>query len=492
MISKGIKFLLNTQKKDGSWDGPLSSRIRETLLVYIVSRNENWKELTLQAKRWLIKNKKDLGEDPLEILLNKELINIFSGKSLDLHNSKFYSETIIRKTLLIYCLAKVCNINVEVPRALRSTEVIISQINYLLKKHEGHIKGWALAEILCCKMILEKLTNSDYKSTFTELMRTKDRKTNWYGNPATTAFILIGCHFCNVKYNSNVYKQFFLETQQDDGGWSYCSIPLWDTGLSLETLNSYKDSIYYKEISKYKSAKDKALSYIKRNQNNDGGWGFNIGLESEADTSSIILYAIRNIQSRHKNSAERYFKDLQFKEGKFKGLWPVWRKTEKPSPEVVGHIVSSLKVINSHIEIKTAQRWLAKLIREGSWKADWGRNLPYFIISVFFAAGINEDTKKLIRVITQCQNRDGGWGAFKGEKSNASATANAIYALKHCSITVQDKDLQKIYNRGVNYLIKKQLPNGTWPRVKEVVGPRPFVYADDNSTHNFVMMSLLK
>jgi prenyltransferase beta subunit len=236
--------------------------------------------------------------------------------------------------------------------------------------------------------------------------------------------------------------------------------------------------------------KQKALSYIKRHQNPDGGWGFNTKLESEADTSSIILFAIRKSKLLdEKNDAINYFKTLQFKDTKFKGLWPVWRKTERPSPEVVGHIIKALMVNKSDIDVSLAQKWLQEKILYKDWKAHWGRNAPYSIYAIIEALGVKDTKNKLVKYLLTNQNKDGGWGAHEEEKSNVSATANAVMALKILPRTAQ---ILKKIQKGLQYLIDNQQDNGTWTRVTEVIGPRPFTYADDASTHNFVMQALLK
>ncbi|MBL8015005.1 MAG: hypothetical protein JNK26_02355 [Candidatus Doudnabacteria bacterium] len=475
-IHRGYQYLIDSQKRDGSWNGPLSSRIRETLLVNEVSRLYGWEELQQYSSVWLESNR-DLGDSDTEKLLNRAMLSIYKQAPLELIHPDLYDKVIVRKTLLIYCLALINNIQVEVPDPYTSPLNIFQFISMYLQKLQGQIKGWALAEMLCFKVIIGKHINIDVKNEVAQLLELKTGKGNWLQNPATTAMSLIALQVAGKKIAPKPFEKYFARIQQQDGGWSYCAIPLWDTGLSLESL--YLADKNDKTI-------PKALDYIESHQNPDGGWGFDEGLESEADTSSILLYALRNSGRKAMlKKAVNYYKKLQFKDGEFAGLWPVWRQSEAPSLEVVSHIVSALQGCKADIDCTKALTWIAKQVESGNWKADWGRNLPYAINSITQAT--RKDFPELIKYLNDSQNSDGGWGATKGEKSNASATANAIMTFKWLNKAKYAKEIED----GTQYLCSTQAESGTWPRVKEVIGPRPFVYADDSSTHNFVIQALL-
>lgn len=483
VIDAALNYLVKTQRTDGSWNGPLSSRVRETHLVYETSRILGWKDLEKKASNWLQKNSIKLGDNIIERKLNREILNVYNQKKVVLMHKSFYSLSIVRKVLAIFILGKVNNLKIETPNIVKS-EDIIGMIDFYIDKSKGQIKGWALCELISYKSILISLLGVKDRKILQPVLESSSED-NWYRNIATTCFCLIAAKLCGIDIKFSKYKKFIEDSIQEDGGWSYCAIPLWDTGLSIDSL-----ILSQRNDKETTRALERGLKFIYKNQNADGGWGFDIGLESEADTTSIILNALRTSKNKKSiNKAIKYFARLQFKKKEFKGLWPVWRQSEQPSNEVVGHIITALKNYDTKINLTYGIEWLQKKIDNKQWKAEWGRNLPYAVYAILSAKGVKHVTHSLIKYLFTNQNKNGGWGAMPGEKSNASATANAILALK---LIKNSRYTEIAIEKGLEYLYDTQLPNGTWPRVKEVIGPRPFIYADDSSTHNFVLQSLLK
>ncbi len=488
VISEGIKYLLKTQKKDGSWDGPLSSRIRETYLVFKLSKDLKWKSLNKQAENWIGSNLDNHGDSELEIALNKAFISLFKKEKVDLTNEKLYDPVIARKALMIYILAIINDLEVIVPEKFKKLEVVYVYLDNYLKANKTNIKEWALVEMLAFQLVIANKLGLETSKIASEI-KTFKKNNSWFKNPATTAMSLIALNHAGYLDQEHIkVDDFFHETWLADGGWTYSAIPLWDRGLSLETLSLYKH-----KDKPIQASLEKALKYIEKNQNEDGGWGFDANLESETDTSSIILYSLRHHKKRMKKVIDRsieYFHELQFENSEHAGLWPVWRKTELPSAEVVAHIVSALKQFKSasHIDLNPAISWLTNKIKDSSWSADWGRSLPYSINSMLNHIKFEKHKKELVKYLVENQNKKGGWGVNELDSDNPSATANAIIALKQARKTSKVK---AAIEKGEKYLISTQLKNGTWPRVREVIGPRPFAYADDCSTHNFAMQALL-
>jgi len=75
---------------------------------------------------------------------------------------------------------------------------------------------------------------------------------------------------------------------------------------------------------------------------------------------------------------------------------------------------------------------------------------------------------------TPCtQNADGSWTQLPGMPAEAYATGEALYAL-HISGDVPVKDVA--YQRGIDWLLKNQLADGTWfvPALAVPVQPHTF------------------
>jgi squalene-hopene/tetraprenyl-beta-curcumene cyclase len=109
---------------------------------------------------------------------------------------------------------------------------------------------------------------------------------------------------------------------------------------------------------------------------------------------------------------------------------------------------------------------------DGSWFGRWGVNHVYgtgAVLPALIAAGVRTDAEPIrhaVRWLEQHQNADGGWGedarsydepAWIGRgPSTASQTAWALLALHAAG------ESSAAVDRGIDWLIATQLPEGTW------------------------------
>lgn len=63
-----------------------------------------------------------------------------------------------------------------------------------------------------------------------------------------------------------------------------------------------------------------------------------------------------------------------------------------------------------------------------------------------------------IVALRKSQREDGGWAQLDGMESDAYATGSVLTALRTAGVPAADPD----YRRGVDYLLKTQLPDGSW------------------------------
>jgi N-acyl-D-amino-acid deacylase len=104
-------------------------------------------------------------------------------------------------------------------------------------------------------------------------------------------------------------------------------------------------------------------------------------------------------------------------------------------------------------ELKTkARRWLMRApVLDTEDKVGRLRGLSY----------LNEDADLLLLLAADLvldQREDGGWGQRPGMKSDAYATGTALVALHHAGVPASDS----VYRRGLDYLLKTQLDDGSW------------------------------
>jgi ankyrin repeat protein len=90
-----------------------------------------------------------------------------------------------------------------------------------------------------------------------------------------------------------------------------------------------------------------------------------------------------------------------------------------------------------------------------------------------------------VKVLKAAQNQDGSWSQLPGIPGDAYATGEALYAL-HVSGTVPAKD--PIYQRGVQWLLRNQLADGSWfvPTRAVPVQPHTFESGFPHGWNQFV------
>jgi hypothetical protein len=66
--------------------------------------------------------------------------------------------------------------------------------------------------------------------------------------------------------------------------------------------------------------------------------------------------------------------------------------------------------------------------------------------------------KAAIREVLGAQRSDGGWSDLASMSSTAYATGKALVALRTSDVPATDS----AYQRGVQYLLKTQMPDGSW------------------------------
>jgi len=114
-------------------------------------------------------------------------------------------------------------------------------------------------------------------------------------------------------------KSYLLTKQNTDGGWGY------NVGVISDTNSTAIITISLIEagVSSDNAAISKALAYLALAQNGDGGWGWAAGNESDVDSTSWVVWAIRKVgQSpalwqKGGNNPIAYIQSLKNNDGSF-------------------------------------------------------------------------------------------------------------------------------------------------------------------------------
>ena len=102
--------------------------------------------------------------------------------------------------------------------------------------------------------------------------------------------------------------------------------------------------------------------------------------------------------------------------------------------------------------IRRRARWLA------SAKPNNTTDHIFRLLGLAWAGGFGEEVKAEIQSLLNAQNEDGGWSQFSTLASDAYVSGQALWALHLAGI----EPSHAAYQRGVDYLVHMQLPDGSW------------------------------
>ncbi|MEZ4294978.1 MAG: prenyltransferase/squalene oxidase repeat-containing protein [Polyangiaceae bacterium] len=487
-LERAVRYAISMQDERGAWSIEPDPRLFDTAFVaYVLSHVEVAAAAAAveRAYPWIEKHQPQ-NHDPVALLLDatprRLLIGDFSP--VDLRGPTLYSNLYRRKTLLLYTLGLHAGVRVLSP-------YVASQLKDQVKRFYERVdqirtKQWNKVDLIAVYAILEALEgNRAVASTVCErLAKLQAPDGGFCYNPLSTAIAFLAL---SVGMSGSEPWQrcltYLLEGQRADGTWRFCTCDVWDTTVMLR---AYGDHPMFA-----RAAAPRGLAFLREMQNEDGGWGFRPDVESDNDTASSALLALRDHEDDHTLlAAERgiaYLLGLQRDDG----LWNTWQAAEDhPVEDCVAHITAAIAAFRgTHTRsIRAAQRWLEQQYQQhGRWTAGWYRNLPYSTLEV--SKGLRAGhpiAYSAVRQLLVLQNQDGGFPPEPGEPSSASATGLAVAALaEHYDVH------QPALRRALELLLSKQTEEGTWLGEPEMYGPRPLTTHYQTTTHGFVGFGLM-
>ncbi|MEO0398764.1 MAG: squalene--hopene cyclase [Pseudomonadota bacterium] len=297
-----------------------------------------------------------------------------------------------------------------------------------------------------------------------------------------------------------------------DATWvQACVSPVWDTVLTLLAFDDSKaDETYPQETAK---AVDWVLSQQvlrpgdwknKAPHTEPGGWAFEYKNYFYPDTDDTAVALIALSPFRHAPEWKEKGIDKSVERGvnwligmqSQNGGWGAFDKDndkkiltkipfcdfgealDPPSVDVTAHVIEAFGKLGFNKTHPNVARGLAYMLAEqeedGAWFGRWGVNYIYGTGAVLPALeAIGEDMSaayvgRACDWLTARQNDDGGWGescasymdvAMKGRGvSTASQTAWALMGLAAAGRANDEKAMAD----GVQFLIERQKPDGTW------------------------------
>lgn len=94
----------------------------------------------------------------------------------------------------------------------------------------------------------------------------------------------------------------------------------------------------------------------------------------------------------------------------------------------------------------------------------------YQLLGVYWAGADRAELQKMAAALKATQQDDGGWNSLDGRSSDAYSTGQALMALHEAGgLAMSDA----AWKRGIDYLLRTQMPDGTWHVVSRLHPPAP-------------------
>ncbi|MBC1239917.1 squalene--hopene cyclase [Nostoc sp. 2RC] len=289
-----------------------------------------------------------------------------------------------------------------------------------------------------------------------------------------------------------------------------CISPIWDTAWAIRALvdsgltADHPAVVRAGEWLLQKQILDYGDWVVKNRQGKPGAWAFEFDnrFYPDVDDSAVVVMALHQaklpnekIKQAAITRALKWIASMQCKPGGWAAFdldndqdWlnsipygDLKAMIDPNTADVTARVVEMLGACNLSIEPHNLQRALTYLLKEqeteGCWFGRWGVNYIYGTSGVLSALALIGPEKYKLNIergaawLLGCQNADGGWGetcrtyndpSLKGQgRSTASQTAWALIGLLAAGEATGKLALEAI-ERGINYLVTTQQPDGTW------------------------------
>jgi squalene-hopene/tetraprenyl-beta-curcumene cyclase len=289
-----------------------------------------------------------------------------------------------------------------------------------------------------------------------------------------------------------------------------CISPVWDTAWVMRALvesglaPDHPAVVQAGEWLLQKQILDYGDWAVKNRQGKPGAWAFEFDnrFYPDVDDSAVVVMALhlaklpnQKIKQAAIVRALKWITSMQCKPGGWAAFdldndqdWlnsipygDLKAMIDPNTADVTARVVEMLGACNLSIDSDNLERSLTYLLREqeteGCWFGRWGVNYIYGTSGVLSALALIAPQRHKLSIewgaawLVGCQNRDGGWGetcrsyddpSLKGKgNSTASQTAWALIGLIAAGEATGKLAVESI-ERGIDYLVATQQPDGTW------------------------------
>jgi squalene-hopene/tetraprenyl-beta-curcumene cyclase len=312
-----------------------------------------------------------------------------------------------------------------------------------------------------------------------------------------------------VERGLQAVDRFAIETE-DTYRVQPCVSPVWDTAWVMRSLiesgiaPDHPALVQAGEWLLSKQILDYGDWTVKNRQGKPGAWAFEFEnrFYPDVDDSAVVVMALHAVQLPNEQLKQAaiarsvdWIASMQCQPGGWAAFdidnnqdWinalpyaDLKAMIDPNTADVTARVLEMLGLCNLSIDSYSRERAIAYLIREqeteGCWFGRWGVNYIYGTSGVLTALSlVAKETHQLsiergAAWLVGCQNPDGGWGetcrsyddpTLKGKgHSTASQTAWALVGLMAAG-EATGKFARAAIERGVDYLLETQQPDGSW------------------------------
>ncbi|GAB4533847.1 MAG: squalene--hopene cyclase [Pleurocapsa sp.] len=302
---------------------------------------------------------------------------------------------------------------------------------------------------------------------------------------------------------------FAIETE-DSYRIQPCISPVWDTAWCLRAL--VESGVNPNDPALVKAGEwlleKQILDYgdwaVKNPDATPGGWAFEFDnrFYPDLDDSAVVVMGLSQVKLPNEFLKQQaiarcvnWMASMQCKPGGWAAFdvdndqdWinlipygDLKAMIDPNTADVTARVLEMLGECQLPMDSQQVKRAIAYLLKEqeadGSWFGRWGVNYIYGTSGALSALALITPEEHLNSIkrgadwLISCQNPDGGWGetcqtyndpSLKGKgDSTASQTAWALIGLLAAkrAVNLQQKE---VIDKGINYLISSQKPDGTW------------------------------
>jgi ankyrin repeat protein len=158
------------------------------------------------------------------------------------------------------------------------------------------------------------------------------------------------------------------------------------------------------------------------------------------------------------------------------GHWPYPAADTRPPvcSDYLGQTVKAMRALQLYAPKAYAAQFDASVALASNWLANIEANTTedyiWRVLGLAWAGRNKEAISKAERQLLELQRADGGWADLPTMSNSAYSTGRALFALQAAGLAVSDP----VYRRGMEYLLKNQLADGSWYVRTRALGFQPY------------------